>query len=112
MPSSPPATVVAISTSNTTIQVAWDEVPERDRNGIITMYEIQYWQSGGRDNGSINVTVGPNLYNLNMLESSQTYSVQVRAYTVVGAGPYSEPKEAKPDQEGRLSISLFQSTSS
>ena len=101
VPSSPPATVVAVSISPSTIQVAWDEVPERDRNGIITMYEIQYWKSGNQANRN-NVTVGTDdlLHELEMLEDFQSYFIRVRAYTVVGAGPYSEPVTAQADQQG------------
>ena len=101
VPSSPPATVVAVSVSPSTIQVAWDEVPERDRNGIITMYEIQYWKSGDQAIRN-NVTVGTDdlLHELDMLEDFQSYFIRVRAYTVVGAGPYSEPVTAQADQQG------------
>jgi hypothetical protein len=98
-PSSPPATVVAVSLSQSTIQVAWDEVPERDRNGIITMYEIEYWKSGDQASRD-NVTLDSDVFldELTMLEDFQTYIIRVRAYTVVGPGPYSEPKTAEPQQ--------------
>ena len=81
--------------------MAWDEVPELDRNGIITMYEIEYWKMGDQDNSN-NVTVGPAvfIFVLNGLEDFQIYVVHVRAYTMVGAGPYSEPVTAEPEQNG------------
>ena len=108
VPSSPPSTVVAISTSPSNVQVAWDEVPELDRNGIITMYEIQYWMMGDQDNSN-NITVGPALFNLvlNGLEDFQIYVVRVRAYTMVGAGPYSEPVTAEPEQNGLLTENIL-----
>ena len=103
VPSSLPSTVVVFSTSPSSIQVAWEEVPERDRNGIIIMYEIEYWKMGDQDNSN-NITVGPAVLSLvlNGLEDFQIYVVRVRAYTVVGAGPYSEPVTAEPEQNGLL----------
>ena len=101
VPSAPPATVVAVSLTQSSMQVAWGEVPEIHRNGIITMYEIEYWQKGdesNRNNLSVNSDVF--LHVLDTLEDFQTYVVRVRAYTVLGPGPFSEPSEARPDQDG------------
>ena len=79
-------------------------MPERDRNGIITMYEIEYWKSGDQASRE-NVTLDSDVFldELTMLEDFQTYIIRVRAYTVIGAGPYSEPKTAEPQQNGMIS---------
>ena len=100
VPSGSPATVVAVSLTQSSMQVAWAEVPEIHRNGIITMYEIEYWQKGdesNRNNLSVNSDVF--LLVLDTLEDFQTYVVRVRAYTVFGPGLFSEPSEARPDQD-------------
>ena len=68
------------------------------------MYEIEYWKSGdqaSRDNVILDSDVF--LHELTMLEDFQAYIIRVRAYTVVGAGPYSEPKIAEPQQNGMIS---------
>ena len=79
-------------------------MPERDRNGIITMYEIEYWKSGDQASRE-NVTLDSDVFldELTMLEDFQIYIIRVRAYTVVGAGPYSEQKTAEPQQNGMIS---------
>jgi hypothetical protein len=103
VPSAAPETIDAVSTSQTSIQVAWDEVPEIDRNGIINGYEIEYWQSRN-DSNRMSVTVGPNtfLHNLVTLDEFKTYVVRVRAYTEAGPGPYSGLREAEPTQNRTL----------
>ena len=100
VPSAPPATVVAISLTQSSMQVAWAEVPEIHRNGIITMYEIEYWQKGNESNrNNLSVNSDVFLHVLDTLEDFQTYAVRVRAYTVFGPGPFSEPSEARPNQD-------------
>ena len=110
VPSSAPETVTAnsISTFPSMIQVAWGEVPAIHKNGIITMYEIEYWQTGEVDNTS-NVTVGSDVFLLvlTMLEDFVNYRVRVRAYTALGPGPYSLSIVAELNQKGTQSAHIF-----
>ena len=72
--------------------VTWDPVPEIDRNGIITQYEVEFNQSTFSEISTSNLTTtnGPQLMvELEGLEEYVEYSVRVRAYTRVGPGPFS-----------------------
>jgi len=72
--------------------VAWDPVPEIDRNGIITQYEVKFNQSTFNEISTSNFTTtnGSQLMvELEGLEEYVNYSVRVRAYTIVGPGPFS-----------------------
>jgi len=72
--------------------VTWEPVPEIDRNGIITQYEVEFNQSTFNEISTSNLTTtnGPQLMvELEGLEEYVEYSVRVRAYTSVGHGPFS-----------------------
>lgn len=90
-PSSPPANIVAMAISSTTIALSWDEVPPIDQNGYITIYEVFYQPL--EEFGGVLVANSINLTNMSTvlinLEEFVNYSISVRAYTSVGAGPYS-----------------------
>ena len=103
-PASSPSNVVAMNTSATSITVMWDIVPEIDQNGVITMYEVLYVPletfSGAIGENAINVTVM--MANLTDLEGYVNYNISVRAYTEIGAGPYSEPVTELTPQTGTI----------
>ena len=91
-PNAPPNNVQAITDSSTAILVTWDPVPEIDRNGIITQYEVEFNQSTFNEISTSNLTTtnGPQLMvELEGLEEYVEYTVRVRAYTSVGPGPFS-----------------------
>ena len=102
VPSSPPESVEAFPISPSSIQVVWGEVPAIHRNGIIVMYEVKYNQSNSSDVGMDTVLVDSNVnvLSLNVSGDFATYSVRVRAYTEVGAGPYSSAVEVPEEQNG------------
>ena len=82
----------ALTRSSTAILVTWDPVPEIDRNGIITQYEVEFNQSTFNEISTSNLTItnGPRLMlELDGLEEYVDYSVRVRAYTSVGPGPFN-----------------------
>ena len=82
----------ALTSSSTAILVTWDPVPEIDRNGIITQYEVEFNQSTFKEISASNLTTtnGSQLnVELEGLEEYVEYSVRVRAYTSVGLGPFS-----------------------
>ena len=98
-PASPPTDVSAISNSSTSIQVIWSEVPAIDQNGIITEYEVEYNQT--TFNVDVNQTVWVNSTSalLTKLHEYVNYTVRVRAYTEVGAGPYSTAVTERTQQD-------------
>jgi len=92
VPSAPPDNVQALTSSSTAILVMWDLVPEIDRNGIITQYEVEFNQSTFTEISTSNLTTtnGSQLMvELEGLEEYVEYSVRVQAYTSVGPGPFS-----------------------
>jgi len=72
--------------------VTWDPVPEIDRNGIVTQYEVEFNQGTFNEISTSNLTTtnGSQLMvEIEGLEEYVEYSVRVRAYTSVGPGPFS-----------------------
>lgn len=105
-PGSPPSNITVYLISSTSIEVVWSEVPPIDQNGIIIRYEItcEAMEAPGRDINLETLTLLQYTPNNNTyfspLESFTTYSIAVRAFTVVGAGPYSLPKLITTPEEG------------
>jgi len=84
--------VQALTSSSTAILVTWDPVPEIDRNGIITQYEVEFNQTTFPEIFTSNLTTTDGsqlMVELEGLEEYVEYSVRVRAYTSVGPGPFS-----------------------
>ena len=72
--------------------MTWDPVPEIDRNGIITQYEVEFNQNTFSEISLSNLTTTNGLQlmvELEGLEEFVEYTVRVRAYTSVGPGPFS-----------------------
>ena len=95
--------VIANSLTSTEIQVNWTEVPEIDRNGIITQYEVEYTQTtfdSVPTNQTVIVDNSTTTTLLTRLEEYVLYSVRVRAYTSVGPGPYSDPLTERTLEDG------------
>ena len=96
----------ALTSSSTAILVTWDPVPEIDRNGIITQYEVEFNQSTFNEISTSNLTTtnGPQLMvELEGLEEYVEYSVRVRAYTSVGPGPFSAAVVNRTLEDGKWS---------
>lgn len=107
MPSLYPATVEAFPTSSSSVQVVWNEVPTIHRNGIIVMYEVEYNQSDGSDSQIKTVDADTYVLSLSSLEDFATYLIRVRAYTVVGPGPYSPPVNVTEEQQGLKVLMVY-----
>ena len=87
--------MTAMAESSTTIAVMWEEVPPIDQNGIIIAYEVVYTplETFGRvvETNAVNVS-GLNMsVDLTGLHEYINYTISVRAFTDVGAGPYTDP---------------------
>ena len=97
--------VMAIVESPTEIRVSWEEVPAIDRNGVITMYEIQFVPletfGGQITSDTVNTSNGSVLMMvLTGLEEYVEYNISVRAYTSAGPGPYSVGVVERTDTDG------------
>lgn len=103
-PSSPPQTVEAVANSSMSIVVSWTEIRAIDRNGEIIMYQVQYTPLetfGVLETNYSNTTSGSELkVVLRDLEEDVSYNISVRAYTRVGAGPFSSGVVATTFQDG------------
>ena len=103
-PASPPDNVNAVTISSTAIRVTWDEVPAIDQNGIITQYEVEYNQStfsGATMSATTTVDSSTLTVDLTGLKEYVEYSIRVRAYTSVGAGPYSDVVIERTQEDGK-----------
>ena len=113
VPASPPANVNAVNIS-TAIRVTWEEVPAIDWNGIITQYEVEYNQStfsGATMYNTTTVDSSTFMVDLTGLEEYVEYSIRVRAYTSVGAGPYSDAVLERTQEDGEVVVYIYLSYS-
>ena len=81
---------MATALSSTEILVTWDTVPFLEQNGVITSYQVFYQPLQISDGTSRTMTVTEKTAFLGGLEEYVEYNISVRAYTSVGAGPYSD----------------------
>ena len=88
VPSSSPQDVMVESEIPASLLVSWQPPLEKDHNGPITGYKIQYTRIGS-SNMSVNVTNGTN-HRISALDALVNYSVIVAAMTVNGTGPFSD----------------------
>ena len=97
----------ALTSSSTAILVTWDPVPEIDRNGIITQYEVEFNQSTFNEISTSNLTTtnGSQLMmELEGLEEFIEYTIRVRAYTSVGPGSFSVAVVNRTLENGKIGI--------
>ncbi len=110
VPSEHPQAVQTNSTNSTLIAVKWSEVPPIDQNGIIISYEVKYepLETFGGLLGTkyVNTTDGAILETvLDSLQEYVEYNVSVRAYTDVGAGPFSPEVTQSTLENGKFACS-------
>ena len=83
--------------------MTWDEIPGLDRNGIITDYEVQIEPLDFLAELRVNLLTTTNLSILvTDLEEYISYSIEVRAYTSVEPGPYSNPVTERTLEDGNV----------
>ncbi len=91
-PSAPPQNVQAFVTTDLvspSATISWDPPPVDQQNGVITRYIVLIRNI---DMGvSISSTVNHAPFNVFNLVPNTAYSVRVRARTLVGVGPLSQP---------------------
>lgn len=104
VPSAPPEAVLLTVTSANEISVSWSEVPLIHQNGIITLYEVFYYPLEDYHN-PLRIPMVQNTtelsFNLMGLHEFANYSIQVRAFTEVGPGPYSDQQFIRTNTAGR-----------
>ena len=65
-------------------------MPPEMPNGIITQYQMEYRSGNSSDFISLNINNRILTYTVNGLTSDTEYVFRVRAFTVVGHGPFSD----------------------
>ena len=93
-----------MAASSNSIRVSWEEVPAIDQNGITTEYEVRYQPLVTFNGALMTATVNTSVFELelNGLEEFVEYNISVRAYTSVGAGPYSPEVTERTNEDGKL----------
>ncbi|XP_068720409.1 receptor-type tyrosine-protein phosphatase delta-like [Montipora capricornis] len=74
-----------------TIRVFWEEIPERDQNGIITGYTVFYSETGQSQYLSKNATASQTSASIGGLKPFTKYCIKVAGYTKVGRSPLTDP---------------------
>ena len=95
--------MIAVNISSTAIKVSWNPVTAIDQNGVITRYEVEYNQTTFSEVSMYNTTTVDSttlMVDLTGLEEDVEYSIRVRAYTSVGAGPYSDVVMETTQEDG------------
>ena len=85
--------------------VVWEKVAAIDENGVISMYEVEFYPLE-TFNGSISTnTTNTTLLNTTLtgLEEYVEYNISVRAYTSEGPGPYSDGVVNRTEEDGECS---------
>ena len=81
----------------------WEEVPPINQNGVITTYEVLFIPLETFDGAiaPLSVNVSECVTNLTNLQENVNYTISVRAYTSVGAGPYSDAITIMTEEDGK-----------
>ena len=82
----------------------WEEVPEIDRNGDITTYEVRVDPAQFQNIRFETVPGSELVLVVDELEEFVEYSFTIRAYTIVGPGPFSVITTSTTDQAGKVNV--------
>ena len=99
-PKEAPQNVSAVSETFDSINVTWREVPEEKRDGIIILYQVMVFSNSSYK--FHNTTESNRAIKIHGLEMFKMYEVEVRAFTRIGPGPFSDSRELKTKEEGIL----------
>ena len=77
-----------VNVTNTTVTVSW--MPPNPPNGIISQYQIHYRSGDGDNFVQQNITNNVLIYTVTGLSINTKYEFQVRAFTIIGNGPFSD----------------------
>ena len=76
-------------------------MPEIDRNGIITFYEVRVDSAQFQNISYVNVSGSKLVLVVDGLEQFVEYNFTIRAYTIAGPGPFSVFTTSTTDQAGK-----------
>ncbi|CAH1774763.1 unnamed protein product [Owenia fusiformis] len=88
IPAAAPMNFTITGISSTSVNLAWDPPPKKQRNGVIVQYEILYHKSSDfimeTDVNTTDMST-----EIQGLEMDTDYTFKIKAYTTQGAGPWS-----------------------
>lgn len=94
-PTGAPQNFTAIGISPTSIRLQWDPPAKRHQNGDIVLYEVFYHQQKQTTEDWTSNTTKTNM-TVEGLAPVTDYNFQIRAYTLVGPGPWSNRLPFRP----------------
>jgi len=84
---SAPSSLMVVNTELGSITLSW--IAPDTPNGIITHYELQYKRSNGTSVNSLIISdTNTMMHTIEELMPGVMYTIQLRAYTLVGAGTF------------------------
>ena len=101
--------VISTLPDQQSINVSWMMLDCQNHHGIITIYEVRYANSdfGNSTVLTLNTTNGDETSLMVVgLEEFTNYTIEVRAYTAVGPGPYSAPLDVLTLPDRKLVVCL------
>ena len=100
VPSAPPVIDQAKAEDAHTIRVTWEEIAEKDRNGIIIVYTVAYKVEGQPTQLRLNTTDKNTV--IKGLKPYTSYCIRVRGYTKIGPSDWSPCTTVKTLQSGAV----------
>ena len=106
MPSVAPENVTALSTTSTSIFLAWHAVPSNQRSGNILGYKVKFTLQSKLDDRRYTeeVSVAVAYVNLTGLRKNRKFSITVSAFNECGDGPRSLNLSVKTDEDSKCFI--------
>ena len=102
-PATAPQNVETTAESSTEIMVTWERVLAIDENGIIINYEVRVEPLEFTESLTTSfVNTAALMVAIGSLQEYVEYNISVRAYTIVGPGPYSDPVTQRTLEDRKL----------
>ena len=99
-PATAPGNFKVSSSSSLSLDISWDAIPAKERNGELLGYFIYYKVNGSAV--EYNKTVGPDKLSDKLTELEfTTYVVRMAGYTVAGVGLSTKAVSIQPNEGGR-----------
>ena len=108
-------TNVAVSFSDTQVALKWQDPPSADQNGVLTKFDIRISSVNNTYEQVFSTQGATYTYTITGLHPYTNYSIQVRANTQPGYGPYSTPlsvttKQSAPSGPPRSLQAVYSTT--
>ncbi|CAH1799005.1 unnamed protein product, partial [Owenia fusiformis] len=85
--------------SSTSLLLTWGEtlLP----NGVITNYTVKYWEASNKSEHGVEVNTDKKSIEIKDLKVYTRYTAIVRAFTVIGGGPWSDESKGLTGEGGK-----------